>query len=289
MSDSNGGYARIYRSIFDNPTFRNAGEAMFFAYLVLKANWRAGERRYDDRVYKLERGELVIGTRKLAKEFGWSHKKVRTQIKRLIDWKMVGTEWAQHGAQRAPVITICNYERFQALASERAQGGAHQGHKGGTPKKEGKEKESKKPTSGPISPVPSSDHFSIGGQKENDVARDGSSEDMFWSLIDKAGAVNITRGLMGKLAVVMADFDKAYPALLGALDKANPPAYVAAIIKNETQEQDARDAAAEGRGTGDPGFVQEAYRAGQPVERLPGGTWRIAGTIYSPEGEEVGW
>ena len=138
MPDDNGGYVRIYRSILDNPTFRNAGEAMFFAYLVLKANWRAGERRYDDRVYRLDRGELVIGTRKLAEEFGWTRKRVRTLIKRLIDWKMVGTTWAQHGAQRAPVITICNYEKFQTSAGERAQGGAQQGPKGGPPKKEGK-------------------------------------------------------------------------------------------------------------------------------------------------------
>ncbi len=146
-----------------------------------------------------------------------------------------------------------------------------------------------KPTSGKISPAPSSNHHHTGGQKENDTVRDGSSEDLFWSLADRAAAVNITRGLMGKLAVVMADFDKAYPALLGALDKKNPPAYVAAIIKNEKQEQDARDAAAEGRDSGEPGFVQEAYRAGLPVERLSGNTWQIAGTIYSAEGEEVGW
>ncbi len=259
MPDDNGGYVRIYRSILENPTFRNAEEAMFFAYLVLKANWRSGERRYDDRVYRLDRGEMVIGTRKLAKEFGWSHKKVRTLIKRLIDWKMVGTKWAQHGAQRAPVITICNYEKFQAPAGEWAQGRAQEGHKGGTPKKEGKEgEERKKPTSGPISPALSSDHHLTGGQKENAEARDGSSEDLFWSLIDKAGAVNVTRGLMGKLAGAMGDFDKAYPALLGALDKKNPPAYVAAIIKNEKQEQDARDAAAQGRDTGEPVFVQEA-------------------------------
>ncbi len=112
---------------------------------------------------------------------------------------------------------------------------------------------------------------------------------MFWSLVNKAGAVSITRGLMGKLARAMGDFDKAYPALLGALGKKNPPAYVAKIITNEKQEQDARDAAAEGRDTGEPGFVQEAYRAGQAVERLPEGTWRIAGTIYGATGEEVGW
>ena len=112
---------------------------------------------------------------------------------------------------------------------------------------------------------------------------------MFWSLVDKAAAVNVTRGLMGKLAGAMGDFDKSYPALLGALDKKNPSAYIAAIIKNEKQEQDARDAAVQGRDSGEPGFVQEAYRAGQAVERLTGGTWRIAGTIYDATGEEVGW
>ena len=42
MSDVNGGFVLIYRAILDNPTFRDIGEAMFFAFLVLKANWRDG-------------------------------------------------------------------------------------------------------------------------------------------------------------------------------------------------------------------------------------------------------
>ena len=139
MPDRATGFVLIHRSIFDNTTFRNAGEAMFFAFLVLKANWRAGERRYDERVYRLNRGELVIGARRLAEEFGWSHKRARTLIKRLINGNMIGQNWTQHGAQRAPVTTICNYDKFQTPAVERAQGGAQEGHKGGTPKKEGKE------------------------------------------------------------------------------------------------------------------------------------------------------
>ena len=138
MPDDGGGYVRIYRSILENPTFRNMEEAMFFAYLVLKANWRPGERRYDDRVYRLDRGELVIGSRKLAEDFGWSHKKVRGLKGRLIDAKQITQKRAQHGAHRAPVTTICNYEKFQTPASERAQGEAQHGHSMGTPKKEGK-------------------------------------------------------------------------------------------------------------------------------------------------------
>ena len=103
MPETNGGYVRIYRSILDNPAFRNVDEAMFFCFLILKANWCAGERRYDERIYKLERGDLVLGERKLAEEFGWERQKVRGVISRLEAADMLTRKWAQHGTQRAPV------------------------------------------------------------------------------------------------------------------------------------------------------------------------------------------
>ena len=139
MPDDNGGFVRIYRSILENPAFRDIGEAMFFAFLVLKANWRGGERRYDERVYKLERGDLVLGERKLAEGFGWTRKKVRGVISRLEATDMITRKWAQHGDQRAPVITICNYSYYQDVKEARNQGRAQAGPKVGPPKKEGKE------------------------------------------------------------------------------------------------------------------------------------------------------
>ena len=142
MTDNRlGGYVRLHRKILDNPAFRNAGEAMFFAYLVLLANWRPGKRRYDERIYELERGQLVIGQRKLAEALDWSHKKVRTVLQRLNDEGMINQKRAQQGAQRAPVITICNYDKYQIRVEDGAQGEAQGGHKVGTPKKEGKEEE----------------------------------------------------------------------------------------------------------------------------------------------------
>ena len=133
-----GGYVLIYRALLDNPTFRDASEAMFFAYLILKANWRDGHRRYGDRVYDLKRGEFVLGTRKLAEEYGWSHKRVRNLINRLKDANMVGQKWAQGGAHRVPITSICNYEDYQVSLDDGAQGGARDGHRVGTPKNKGK-------------------------------------------------------------------------------------------------------------------------------------------------------
>ena len=289
MSNRTLGFVLIHRAILNNPTFRDVGEAMFFAFLVLKANWSPGERRYDERIYKLKRGELVLGERVLAREFNWTRKKVTSTLRRLETTGMITRKRGQHGGQRAPVITICNYSHYQDLGNFLNQGGGQDGAKVGPPKKEGKEEEGKETTSGKPLKAPSPSPQPTGGQKENDVACNGSSEDLFWSLAGKAAAVSITRGLMGKLATVMGDFDKAYPALIGALDKAKPPAYVAKIIKNEQQEQGARDATAGVGNGGEPGFVLEAYRAGQAVEQLSKGTWRIAGTIYDAAGEEVGW
>ncbi len=139
MPETNGGFVLIHRSILDNPTFRDIGEAMFFAFLVLKANWRGGERRYDDRIYKLKRGDLVLGERKLAEEFGWKRQKVRGVISRLEATAMLTRKFDQHGTQRAPVITICNYSLYQDVKEARNQGGNQAGPKAGPPKKEGKE------------------------------------------------------------------------------------------------------------------------------------------------------
>lgn len=139
MPDNNGGFVRIYRSILDNPTFRNVEEAMFFAFLVLKANWRSGERRYDERVYKLERGDLVLGERKLAEAFGWSRQKLRGLMTRLEATDMLTRKWVQHGNQRTPVITICNYSHYQDVKEALDQGLDQERPNVGPPKKEGKE------------------------------------------------------------------------------------------------------------------------------------------------------
>jgi hypothetical protein len=158
MANGNGGYVRIYRSILENPAFRNAEEAMFFAFLVVKANWKAGERRYDERVYRLRRGQLVLGERKLVEAFpSWSRNKLRGLMCRLEAAGMLARKWDQHGDQRAPVITICHYSIYQVPAKEGDQRRDQDGTKVGPPKNKGKEgKEDSAPNGAGTSPAPAS-------------------------------------------------------------------------------------------------------------------------------------
>ena len=281
------GFYLMHRGWLDHPVLQGESydRRSAWAWLIEEAKWQDRRCEIGGRIVDLKRGQLSHSTRFMGKAWGWSEARVRRFLTRLKTDAMID---AETDAGRY-LISICNYGKYQAGTPEGdAPSDAPSDAEATQQRRKPKEgKEGKKPTSGTLLSFPSSDHHA-GGQKENAV-HGGSSEDLFWSLVDKAAAVNVARSLMGKLAGAMGDFDKAYPALLGALDKKNPPAYVAAIIKNEKQEQAARDAAAEGRDSGEPGFVQEAYRAGQPVERLPGNTWRIAGTIYDATGEEVGW
>lgn len=108
MSDT--GYIRLYRSLLGHPAFRNDGEAMVFAWMVLKASWRPSRVRYKGRPIALERGQLAVSVRDLAEHHdrpkGW----IERLLKRLRDETMCET----HSETGVLVITICNYNNYQA-------------------------------------------------------------------------------------------------------------------------------------------------------------------------------
>ncbi len=104
------GYARIHRSVLDHPAFRNDAEALAFAWLVLRAGWKAGRVRYKQRSIELRRGQLALSIRDFAAAMdrpkGW----VERLFARLRDETMIETA-AGHGVL---VVTICNYDKYQA-------------------------------------------------------------------------------------------------------------------------------------------------------------------------------
>ena len=109
------GYARFHRSLIGHPAFRNDAEAMAFAYMVLRASWKPARVRYKGKAISLNRGQLAMSVRDLAeamdRDKGW----VERLLKRLKFETMCETR-AETGVL---VITICNYEKYQAANDER--------------------------------------------------------------------------------------------------------------------------------------------------------------------------
>lgn len=107
------GYVRIYRTLLGHPAFRNDGEALAFAWMVMRATWRPKRVRYKALSVTLQRGQLAISVRDLATALdrpkGWVE---RLLLRLKAEWMVT-----VHDAG-VTVLTICNYDSFQGDADE---------------------------------------------------------------------------------------------------------------------------------------------------------------------------
>jgi hypothetical protein len=125
------GYVRLYRSLVnEHPAFRNDAEAMAFAWLVAKAAWQPTRVRYKERIIALDRGQLAVSQRDMARSLDRDKAWVERLWKRLKAEAMIGVD-SEAGVA---VITICKYEQYQsrglgreALDEAPEEAGARQG------------------------------------------------------------------------------------------------------------------------------------------------------------------
>lgn len=103
------GYVRLYRSLLGHPAFRNDGEAMAFAWMVVRAQWQHTRVRYKERAIELRRGQLAISTRDMAMAMDRDKAWIERLWKRLKSETMIETA-CETGVT---VVTILNYDVFQ--------------------------------------------------------------------------------------------------------------------------------------------------------------------------------
>lgn len=105
------GYVRIHRCLFEeHPAFRNDAEAMAFAWLIVKAAWQPTKVRYKERIIWLDRGQAAISVRDFARAMDRDKAWVERLLKRLKSETMVTTR----NETGVNVVTICNYDQYQA-------------------------------------------------------------------------------------------------------------------------------------------------------------------------------
>lgn len=115
MSDD-GGFVRAHRKVFTNPVFRNHAEAMAFIYLIMRAAWKPTRVRYKDRLIVLERGQVAVSVRDLARHMDRSKDWAQRFLQRLADRDMIATATATG----VNVLSICNYNEYQETKAEPA-------------------------------------------------------------------------------------------------------------------------------------------------------------------------
>lgn len=103
------GFVTIHRQALENPMLDNAARLGAWTWLIMRAAWKPTKFRIGGKVITLDRGQLCVSVRHLAKQWGWSKSSVDRFLAELEDEGMLGRD-AGHGRL---VLTVCKYATYQ--------------------------------------------------------------------------------------------------------------------------------------------------------------------------------
>jgi DNA-binding transcriptional MocR family regulator len=105
------GWIILHRKIYNSTDFNNQLEVAVFMYLLTMASHKPIKVVYRKKKLTLNRGDVSIAYRDLAKKFNISKDKVRTVVKNLIASGNV----RQTLHKRLSIFTIVKYEKYQQI------------------------------------------------------------------------------------------------------------------------------------------------------------------------------
>jgi hypothetical protein len=145
------GWFLMPRGWMQDPVFRPAplSEREAYAWSVEQAAYGNHDQWFNGMEVPIQRGEFVTSLPALAREFGWTIKRVRGFLVRMIKARKWAKRGAHRGAKAPTVLIICDYEERQASPLHRgktkgtseAPSRARQWHRKGKEQKEGGIKE----------------------------------------------------------------------------------------------------------------------------------------------------
>lgn len=100
------GWIKLHRCFIEWEWYRCSNTKALFIHLILKANFETKQWQG----YQVGRGQVVTGLNALSVETGMSIQTIRTSLTRLEK----SGEINRQSNNRFSLITICNYDRFQA-------------------------------------------------------------------------------------------------------------------------------------------------------------------------------
>jgi hypothetical protein len=115
------GWIALHRKIYTSTDFKNQMEVAVFMYLLSMASYQPSKVTYRKKTIILNRGDVSIAYRDLAKKFDTTVNKIRTIIKNLKSSKNI----TQTLHKRLSVFSIVKYSKYQDLPTESKQETTH--------------------------------------------------------------------------------------------------------------------------------------------------------------------
>ena len=119
-------YIRLFRKMVNWEWYTDVNTKVLFLHCLLRANWKPGSWKG----IQYERGQFITSLNSLATETGLSIKMVRTALNHLIMTKEVTSEGQGKGKAQYRIITVLNYDSYQATGKQKASEGQDTGKAG---------------------------------------------------------------------------------------------------------------------------------------------------------------
>ena len=104
------GWIKINRGIAEHWIFQDAEKFRWWFDLLLMAQWKDKKVLHDSHLFVLKRGQMIASVSFLCKRWGRSNKTI-VNFLHLLEQDGMITRTVLH--RQTPILTICNYEKYQ--------------------------------------------------------------------------------------------------------------------------------------------------------------------------------
>ena len=119
------GFIKLYRKTVESWLWEqkpfSPGQA--FIDLILSANHKTKKFPFNGKMVKVERGSFITSEVKLMDRWGWSKSKLRRFLSALVDDEKI----CKKTDSKKTTLTICNYETYQEVKTNKEPPENHQG------------------------------------------------------------------------------------------------------------------------------------------------------------------
>lgn len=197
-------YIRLFRKMVNWEWYTDVNTKVLFLHCLLRANWKPGSWKG----IQYERGQFITSLNSLATETGLSIKMVRTALNHLIMTKEVTSEGQGKGKAQYRIITVLNYDAYQATGKQKASEGQDTGKAGANKGQQYKNieeyKEDKEEREEPELPQIKPSRFPTGKYQNVFLNQEETSK------LSKAFGLVETQRMIEKLSEYMATHDTKY-------------------------------------------------------------------------------
>ena len=104
-------WIKIHRSVMEHWLWQDAERLKWWLDLLFMAAWEDKQTLHDSHLFTLKRGQIIASANNLAKRWKRSKHTIINYLRMLEDEEMITREVLH---RQTPIITICNYDSYQA-------------------------------------------------------------------------------------------------------------------------------------------------------------------------------